>query len=173
MNESPKKRTFGDTLFGGSRFIFWSLGPLFLLVAGVFAKFAYTQFSIGRFGAGGIAIAISLVCVCFFLALLNGPYFWWAGRVVAASVFGAYLWYLLDTWLIHPAPFGIGSSRSSATPWNALCGLVIIGFPCLCYTILGRFTLRAPPPPDDSFSDYDEDEDGSGHERPNDNNRNA
>lgn len=169
MNESPQNRTFGDTLFGGSRFMFWSLGPLFLLIAGVLATIAYTQFAAGRFGASGIAVAASVVCVCIFLALLNGPYFWWAGRVVAGSVFGAYVWYLLDTWLIHPKPFDIGGPRSGATPWNALCGLVIIGYPCLCYTFLGRFTFHAPAPADDSLSDSDEDENDSDHEPPNEN----
>lgn len=139
-----KKMTFGDTLFSGSRFIFWCLGPLFLLVALVVAGIAYTQFVSGRFEAGGIALAVSLVCGCFFLVLLNGRYFWWAGRAVAASVFGAYVWYLLDMWLIDPQPIHIGGPRSGATPWNALLGLVIIGWPCLSYTFLGRFTLRSP-----------------------------
>jgi hypothetical protein len=173
VNDNQRKTTFGDTLFGGSRFMFWCLGPLFLLVAVVLAGIGYTQFATGRLGAGGIAIGAAIVCVCFFLALLNGPYFWWAGRVVAASVFGAYLWYLLDTWLIHPKPFDIGGRRSDATPWNALLGLVIIGWPCLVYTFLGRFTLRAPPPPDGFDADYDEEADESDDERPNDNSRNS
>lgn len=158
MNESLKKRKFGDTLFSGSRFIFWCLGPLFLLVALSVAFIAYTQFAAGRFLGGGVFSATALVCLCFFLALLNGTYFWWAGRVVSASVFGAYLWYLLDTWLIHPKPLEIGGPRSGATPWNALLRLVIIGWPCLCYSFCGRFTLRAPPPPDESLSDYHEEE---------------
>ncbi len=153
--------------------MFWCLGPLFLLVAIVVAFIAYTQFVTGRFAAGGIALAVAWACFCFFLALLNGPYFWWAGRVVAASVFSAYLWYLLDTWLIHPKPFEIGGRRSDATPWNALLGLVIIGWPCLLYTFLGRFTLWVPPPPDDSASLYEEDADDSNHEDSNDNSRNA
>jgi hypothetical protein len=170
VNKSPKNSTFGDTLFGGSRLIFWSLGPLFLLVAICAAYFGYAYFAVGRFGAGGLAVAMALICVCFFLGLLNGPHFWWAGRVVAASVFGAYLWYLLDTWLIHPRPSDIGGRRGDATPWNALCGLVAIGWPSLLYTFLGRFTLRAPPPPGESFSDYEED---SHREHPNDNTRNA
>lgn len=163
---------FGDTLFGGSRFMFWCLGPLFLLVGLVVAFIGYTQFGTGRFLASGIAAFAALVCVCFFLALLNGPYFWWAGRVVSASVFGAYVWYLLDTWLIHPRSFGFGGPRSGATPWNAILGLVIIGWPCLCYTFLGRFTPRAPPPsPNDS--DLDEDEDDTDVQAPNDKSRNA
>lgn len=162
MSQSPQRCTFGETLFGGSRFIFWSLGPLSLLVAGIVVRVAYTQYVEGRFAGCGMAVAASLVCVCFFLALLNGPFFWWAGRVVGASVFGVYLWYLLDTWLIHPKPLSIGGARSGATPWNALCGLAIIGIPCLCYTVLGRFTFRAPPP-EDLFSDSDENGEGSGH----------
>ena len=173
VNEGLQKPSFGDTLFSGGRFIFWCLGPLFLLVAVVFAGIACTQFATGRFGAGGIALAVAVVCVCFFLALLNGPYFWWAGRVVAASIFCAYLWYLIDAWLIHPKPIDISGARSAATPWNALLGLLIIGWPCVLYTFLGRFTLRVPPPPDEFVTDYDDEAEQSDNERPNDNNHNA
>jgi hypothetical protein len=173
MNGNVQKRTFGDTLFSGSRFIFWSLGPLFLLVAAVLLVTVYVQFAAGRFAAAGVAAAACLVCVSFFLALLNGPYFWWAGRVVAASVFGAYLWYLLDTWLIHPTAFGFWGPRSAATPWNAVCGLLIIGLPCLCYTFFGRFTFRRGSLPDESFSDPEEDEDLSIPEKSNENSRTA
>lgn len=166
MKGMPEKPSFLETLFGGSPFIFWSLGPLFLLVAAVFVRFACTQFTEGHFGRFGSAVAIAVVCVCFFLALLNGSYFWWAGRVVAVCVFGAYLWYLLDTWLIHPKPFAIGGRRSDATPWNALCGLVIFGIPCLLYAFRGCFTSRAQ-------LQSDEDETEANDERPNDDSRNA
>ena len=146
MKQEEPTRKFGDVLLGGSRFVFWSLGPLVLCVALWMAFMAYVRFSANDLQRGFLLLACSLIASCLFLALLNGPRFWWAGRFVMLSVFSAYAWYVLDTWLIHPKPLDIGGPRSSATPWNALCGLVIIGFPCLCYTLRGRFTWREPPP---------------------------
>lgn len=131
---------FGDTLFGGSRFIFWCLGPLFLLVALGFIIAACFHVAERRYGAAGFAIGIAIVCVCVFLALLNGARHWWAGRVVTASVFGAYVCYLVFTWLIQKQPFVAGGRTGSATPLNAVSGLIIIGLPCLCFTFFGRFT---------------------------------
>jgi hypothetical protein len=150
MNGRFQRHRFGTTVFSGSRFVFWSLGPFSLLFAFGVACVAYGNFQAGRALAGGIAAAAALVSVCFFLALLSGKYFWWAGRVVTASIFGAYLWYVLDVWLIHPMPPGIGAARGGPTPWRSLVGLLIIGWPCLCYTFLGRFTLTARSAPDES-----------------------
>jgi len=165
-NKTVRKQTFGDTLFGGNRFIFWCLGPLFLLTGIVFAANAYSKFAEGRPGTGGILLSVAFLCICFFLALLNGRYFWWAGRLVAISVFCAYVWYLVDTWLIQHQAFELGSPRGGSTPWNALCGLIIIGWPCLCYTFLGRFSFRAPPSPiDDPFENDAFDDDASNEKR--------
>lgn len=145
MKRDEPAKKFGDVLLGGSRFVFWTLGPLMLCLALFMALMAYVRFSANDLQTGFLFLGCSLIASCLFLALLNGPRFWWAGRFVMLSVFSAYSWYLLDTWLIHPKPIEIGGPRSSATPWNALCGLVIIGFPCLCYTLRGRFTWREPP----------------------------
>jgi hypothetical protein len=149
---------FGETLFNGSRFIFWCLGPLFLLVALLLLYVAYTLLVNGNTQLCGVSLIAAVICGCFFLALLNGRRFWWAARAVTASVFAGYLWYVVDTWLIHPQPLDVGARRSSVTPWNAILGLVIIGLPCLSYTIHGRFRLRAlgqqhaPEPPERDFT---------------------
>jgi hypothetical protein len=147
---------FGPVVFSGSRFVFWSLGPCSLLFAFGIALVAYSEFRGGRSLTSGIAAAAALVSVCFFLALWDGTRFWWAGRVVTATVFCAYLYYALDMWLIRPMPVGIAAPPGRATPWRAILGLLIIGWPCFCYTFFGRFTLRAPPPPDMSPSDLQE-----------------
>lgn len=161
MNPDQPTRKFGDTLLGGSRFIFWSLTPVLLCTGLFMGILSYARFSAGDYRAGASFLGCSLIAVCLFLALLNGSRFWWAGRFVTLSVFSAYSWYLLDTWLIHPKPLNIEAPRSSATPWNALCGLVIIGFPCLCYTLRGRFTWREPSP-DQAIQESETWEDDSG-----------
>ena len=144
MKQDEPARKFGEVFLGGSRFVFWSLGPIVFFLALFMALIAYVRLSDGDLRTGFIFLGCSLIAACLFLALLNGPRFWWAGRFVTLSVFITYSWYLLDTWLIHPKPLEIGGPRNSTTPWNALCGLVIIGFPCLCYTLRGRLTWREP-----------------------------
>lgn len=55
-------------------------------------------------------------------------------------------------------PLGLGASRSGGTPWKAVCGLIIIGLPCLCYACLGRTTLKKPEPVEDEDWDADDNE---------------
>src|SRR5258708_1327352 len=145
-NHDFEENQFGKTLFGGSRFIFWSLGPLFILIAVGFVVTAVVSLHFVNILGACVATAIALFCLCFFLMHLNGSRFWWVGRVIAASVFCTYFAYVLFAWITHPNPFDTGSPHSQQTPWNALLGLAIIGWPCLCYTVLCRFTLKAPPP---------------------------
>jgi hypothetical protein len=61
-------------------------------------------------------------------------------RSVTGLVFVVYLWYL-----IHELWFSEGqfdpSRASGPSPFNALFGLLITGFPCLTRSLIGKFSL--------------------------------
>lgn len=158
---SPENQGNIGTLFGGSPVMRWAVGPVALLAAAIFGLYALFMLAAGEAGKAAVSAVLTVACGLLFLAVACGPRFHWAGRVLTGLVFGAYAWYLLDTWILHPKPLGLGASRGSATPWNALCGLVFIGLPCLCYASLGRVTLRAPKPSEDEDLDDDAEDDDS------------
>jgi hypothetical protein len=134
---------FGQTLFGGSRFIRWSLSPFVLLFA-VLMPLAIEQWTPAR-------VALMAVMECMCLALLAG--FWfparfgvWAFRGLAGAVFLSYTGYLIYEFCFSTTPFRLFQSRGEASPRNALLGFVFVGLPSLWYALLGRFTLRPPEP---------------------------
>ncbi len=80
----------------------------------------------------------------------------WAIRIVTGLIFTGYLCYLIYEWGFDTEKgLGLGSRRSEATPINSLLGFLIIGLPCLWFTVLGRFTLRAETSVDFEDSDID------------------
>jgi len=95
------------------------------------------------------------------VALLAG--FWlparvgrWAFRALTGSIFLAYGAYLLHELALTDKPFRIAGSPSEASPRNALLGFIVIGLPCLWFTLFGRFTLR-PPPTEPEIDELDDD----------------
>lgn len=129
---------FGKTLFKGSRFIFWSVAPI-LVVAGT-SLLVYT----GEFTNHKIILFsfIELAIVFLIIGLYDPIRFKWATRTVTGIVFIGYCWYAFDEIFVQHKELRIFGAKSEASPRNALLGLAIIGFPCLLYTLLGRFTLR-------------------------------
>ena len=134
---------FGETLFGGSRFIRWSLSSFVLLFA------AIMPLLIEKWTPIGIVIMVGTEFMC--IALLAG--FWlparfgrWAFRGLASMVFISYSVYLIHEFFFTDTPFRVFESRGEASPRNALLGFIIIGLPSLWYALFGRFSLRAPPP---------------------------
>jgi hypothetical protein len=131
---------FGETLFGGSPFVRWTLTPVVFLFA------VLIPFLISGWTPTAVAITVGIEVMC--LALIAG--FWlpprpqrWALRVLAGLVFVAYSIYLIYEFLFSDTPFKIDEARAKASPWNALLGFMVIGLPCLWYSLFGRFTLRA------------------------------
>ena len=146
---------FGQTLFGGSRFIRGVLSPLVLLF-GLVMPLLIEQWTPTR-----IAVMVVMEAMC--LALLAG--FWLparfghaAFRILTGLVFLVYAGYLLDESVFHAAGFKLTGSEGEASPRNALLGFLIIGLPCLWYSLLGRFTLR-PPKIRPEIEELQEDED--------------
>jgi hypothetical protein len=130
---------FGETLFGGSPFVRWALSP-FLVLFAVLMPFLIPGWTPTR-----VAITVGIEFMC--LALLAG--FWlpakfghWAFRILTGLVFLGYLTYLIDQFFVSEAPFKLVQARSEASPQNALLGFMVVGLPCLWYSIFGRFKLK-------------------------------
>ena len=136
---------FGDRLFIGSRFIFWSLTPFLIGFAiGVPLMIEGWKPSMVIF-----VVAMEIPILCLVLGLYDPTRFRWALRVTTGMVFALYLWYLVDMWVLSDKEFKLFVSRSEASPINALLGFVIIGIPSLIFSLKGRFTLE----PSDRDSD--------------------
>jgi hypothetical protein len=134
---------FGDTLFGGSPFIRWALSPFLLLFA------LAVPLLIDRWTLIRVVVVSGMELAC--LALLAGLWLparvgFWAFRALTGSVCLAYGAYLLYELVLTDKPFRVLGRPGEASPRNALLGFIIIGLPCLGFTLFGRFTLGPPPP---------------------------
>lgn len=133
---------FGKTLFGGSPFIRWTVGPIvvaFLLGMTLLVPRwdPRTAAMVGVFYALGVPLLLGLYIprwsrVCF--------------RIVTAMVFVTYLTYLIVELKAHNWHLVQPRSRGEANPVNALVGLICIGGPCMIYTVSGRFTWKGEDP---------------------------
>lgn len=134
---------FGQTLFGGSRFVRWTLSPFVLLFAVVMPLL------VEKWTLELVALIAGMEFLC--MALLAG--LWlparigrWAFRGVAGAVFLVYAGYVIDQFFFTDTPLRLVEARSETSPRNALLGFVIIGLPSLWFAFLGRFTLQEPQP---------------------------
>jgi hypothetical protein len=136
---------FGNTLFSGSRFIFWSLGPVLFLGGLSFLGLAIWAFpGGGQTSRLGLAL-LGLFCLVCVPVLYDPTRFRLASRVLTGVVFLVYLGYFISEWIWHSNDIGLGKPRSAQTPLNATLGLLVIGLPCLWWTLFGRFSLRQAP----------------------------
>jgi hypothetical protein len=127
---------FGEVLFSGSRFLFRALSPILILFA-IIITLTVDHWSTERAILVVSADALALLLV---LALYSPTRFWWAARGVTAIVFALYLAYSIDEVR--------NGKLSQDSWWDAARGLLVIGVPCLLYTIFGRFRRRATPEKD-------------------------
>ncbi|HSI15019.1 MAG TPA: hypothetical protein VK961_23405 [Chthoniobacter sp.] len=147
VNPTQDMSRFGKTVFSGSPFLFWTLGPCCLLCAIFFGFFTYAttrDHDVAKAVVGGVLTIISL---CGVLVLFNPTRFSWAGRVVTGSIFAAYVFYAFHEIFVLRHPWSWGGSRGATTPVNSLLGLFFIGGPCLWYTLFKRFSLKKEPVP--------------------------
>jgi len=131
---------FGQTLFGSSAIIRWSLSPFLIIFAVVMPLVGdkWTPLS--------VAMLVGLELMC--LALLAG--FWlparyghWAFRAVASLVFLAYASYIIKEFFFSSTQFSVSRNRGESSPFNALLGFILIGLPSLWFALNGRFSFRA------------------------------
>lgn len=138
---------FGETLFGGSRFVFWALAPI-LVSAAIFLPLTIAP---EGWLQTAVVYAMSAVCLALALGLANPTRFWWALRFVAAAVFFTYVAYFIYELLgVVRGEEPLLSRRSGTSLASASLGLLIIGYPSFVYMLRGRFTWRAPYVPTES-----------------------
>jgi hypothetical protein len=134
---------FGETLFGGSPFVRWSLTPFVILFALLIPMYIqqWTPFRIALIV--GMELACCVLLAGFWLPERNGR---WAFRALAGAVFLFYFGYFIDKFVLNDAPFKFFGRRAEASPRNALVAFIVIGLPCLWYALFGRFTLKPSTP---------------------------
>jgi len=119
-------------LFGGSRFIFWSLAPILVLFAFSF------PFLIVEWSPMVIALVVVLDVIALLLAvgLYNPRRNEWALRMITGLVFTAYLAYVVVE-VRSGKPLLLTGSHGEESLRNALLGLFLIGWPCIKFTLSG------------------------------------
>lgn len=154
---------FGQTLFGGSPFIRWTVGPA-IVVFLVTMPLLVSQWNLkAALMIGGVyALGIPMVLGLFVPAWRRVSF-----RIVAAFVFVLYFAYALIQLKEHHWKLARPRSRGDANPVNALIGLVSIGGPCLMYALVGRFTLRKEEEAEVGEEDDDDDSEQPGGVPPN------
>jgi hypothetical protein len=119
-------------LFSGSRFVFWTLAPILVLFALSF------PFLIVEWSRTVVALVIVLDAIALLLAigLYNPQRNEWALRIITGLVFTAYLAYLVAE-VRAGKPLLLTGSRGEESLRNALLGLLLIGWPCVKFTLTG------------------------------------
>ena len=147
---------FGKTIFEGSTFLRWTLGPIAVLSACAFAALQPDWRGLRAVLFVGIEVALVLLALVAFAPRR----FHWAGRVLAGIVFFAYVGYLVDMAVTKPDSFWPPRRRSATTGFNSLLGLLVIGYPSLKYALLGRFSWRQQQEEeqDEQAEDFDDSE---------------
>lgn len=142
--------SLGRTLFTASPFIRWTISPF------LFLTMVILPLTIQSPTPQGILVLAGLEFIGLFLLLglwTRGAIQIIAFRVVTGFVVIAYLAYLIYEIFISGTPLTIDGARSEASPKNSLIGFVLIGLPCLWFTLFGRFTLS--PERDVTVTDSD------------------
>ena len=130
---------FGETLFGGSRFVRWSLTPFILLFL-ITIPLIVDQWTWQRIRMmAGIELIPLALLAGFWLPARYGR---WAFRIVTSLVFLAYTSYLVDQVFFSDTPFSLTGDRAEVSPRNSVFGFITIGLPCLWYSLFGRFALQ-------------------------------
>ena len=131
--------------------MFWLTLP-FLLLFAVLMPLCIPQWNTSR-----VLLMVGLELVILFLLLgLFG--FAWAFRALCGLIFLAYFTYLVSEFVFGEKSFSLQGRRSDVSPRNALLGFIVIGLPSLWFAVLGRFSLRLPPTPEELAAAQKEDD---------------
>jgi len=119
-----------------NRWYFWVLAPVMLVTGLGLPLISEPPTWQGR-------VVLHLFCGTLVLATLGlarPRRFPWALRAVAGAILLAYVAYAVAEAIAwwHGKPFGFGARRSASNLHNALCGLVVFGFPSLLFLLRGR-----------------------------------
>jgi hypothetical protein len=116
-------------------FIFWLALPV-LLLFGAMLPYAIESWTPLR---AVLVAGVELFIIFALIGLYNPQRFGWAFRGVTALIFLAYLGYLVTQLAFPPNPSTLDEGRSAPSPRKAVIGFVVIGLPCLWYTLVGSF----------------------------------
>ncbi|HJZ95703.1 MAG TPA: hypothetical protein VKE70_04310 [Candidatus Solibacter sp.] len=140
---TKRRIDLADVLFGGSRILFWTLAPLLILITILLGFYPANRSA----QATVIALGVDSLVVLLILAMYDPKRFHWAGRAAMGLVFLVFLAYLIYE-IDSGQPLRL-VPRSEPGPVNALLGLLLIGVPCLRYTLIGRFGRKPKAERDD------------------------
>lgn len=121
----------------------WSLSPFLVIFALVFFIHIPELLENQRYD-GVLAISVMIIlCLAGLLALWGVPLM---GRIVTAIIASFCVWCVVDQCIFKfDGNWGWGGRKSSASPIGCILAFLVFGWPCLIYTILGRFSLRKDP----------------------------
>lgn len=124
-------RGVGKALFGGSRFVRWTVVPMVIL-CGLVLPLLEEHWTLER------AWKLGLVECCLVLLVLAVGWpdrFRWAGRVLAGVLFTVNALALVSD--LRDVPAGVSWTDTNA--WNTARAMLILGLPSLWYAVRGRF----------------------------------
>ena len=119
-------------LFSGSRFIFWALAP-FLLLFAIVLPLTIVDWNQKRVV---LVALLDLLAVLLAFGLYNPRPNEWALRMVTGLVFVGYASYVVLE-LYAGAPLKLAGTRGEVSLRNALLGLLVLGWPCIKFTLQG------------------------------------
>lgn len=138
---------FSEHFFGNSPFIRWTLSPFIVLFAIFLPWLLDTSDKLDKWSWDVILVMIGIELMC--ISMLAG--FWlprrfsrWGFRILTGMVFLIYSYYIIEVFFLSDAPFNFFDDQGGTSPFEVLLGYILIGQPSLYYTLLGRFSLRAP-----------------------------
>ena len=130
--------TFGKTVFGGSRFVRWSLTPFLMLTALLMPLASQKTETSGMLILIGLEVVLVALLAGLWLPATLGR---WCFRLVTAVVFSACLAFMIAGFYISRQSSTTRRRVDKESPYKGVPAFVFIGLPCLWYTLKGRFSL--------------------------------
>lgn len=124
---------FGQSLFGGTTWIFWVLSPIAFVCALLFSLVAYGGLRAGDWVAGGVGLVLTISCVLLILALWGRA---WPGR--GGDFVGSWLWPIWFTWSMN------GAGIANRFPTIAVEGALIPSMPPWAFLSSGCLVRSTP-----------------------------
>jgi hypothetical protein len=119
-------------LFSGSRFIFWTLAPVLVLFALMFPLLVVKWSPM----VVAMVVVLDTIPLLLVVGLYNPQRNEWALRMITGLVFTAYVAYLVIE-IRSGKPLLLTGSHGEESLRNALLGLLLIGWPCIKFTLTG------------------------------------
>ncbi len=122
--------------------LMWLLLPLsYLTVYFLYLNFSTQTSSLSNFKLFIILMPFILIALGVTVSIISPGRGWWGLRLISFMVFIGYISYFIDQFIINPSALTV-FVRSSANAFNAMLGMLLIGFPSLAYTFWGSVLGR-------------------------------